>query len=469
MKIRTYSTPVAALDTYTWVRFDTQRDHTVAYTDQDGKSVLSIGVEKKTPMTRRRFAALVRMMVQEAKTRKLKKVALTLEVCTTLPELSLEPHDMLHMVAENAHLANYEYLTYKTKPPRGWDTLDTLAVVGSLDAAMKKALRRGTVIAEEVNACRDLSNTPGGDMTPRVLARSIQTSARGTGATVRVLKEKDIKALGMGALLGVARGSKEPPVFIVVEYHGTKKKNAPIVLAGKGVTYDTGGLSLKPMPYMLDMHHDMAGGAAVAHAVLAVARLRLPIHVVALIPTAENAVGGESYRPGDILRSMSGKTIDVLDTDAEGRLLLADALTYAQRYKPSLVLDVATLTGAALGALGTKASAVMSKDDTLAHELCMCGEESGDYLWPLPLWEEYKEMVEGRFGDVSNVPKGATRYGGAIGAGMFLAEFAEGYPWAHVDMAPRMVSDKSDGLAPGATGEPVRMLVRLLERRAQQT
>jgi leucyl aminopeptidase len=220
---------------------------------------------------------------------------------------------------------------------------------------------------------------------------------------------------------------------------------------GKGVTFDTGGLSIKGSDHMLDMHLDMSGGAAVAAAVVAAARLKLPVYAVALIPAVENAVSGESYRPGDILHMMNGKTVDVLNTDAEGRIILADALVYAQRYKPSLTIDVATLTGA-----------VLTKDDTLAAKLSALGEESGDYVWPLPLWEEYKDSIKGRFGDIANVPAESGRYGGTINGGMFLAEFA-GEPWAHIDIAPRMTSDKGDFLAQGAAGAPVRLLVRLLE------
>jgi leucyl aminopeptidase len=218
---------------------------------------------------------------------------------------------------------------------------------------------------------------------------------------------------------------------------------------------------------MLDMHLDMSGGAAVAHAVIAAARMKLPVNAIALVPAAENSVGNESYRPGDVLTSMSGKTIDVLNTDAEGRLVLADGLTYAERYKPKLVVDVATLTGASLVALGTKCCAVLSKDDKLSHRLYAVGEASGDYCWPLPLWEEYKYTVKGRFADVSNISTKQDRYAGTIEGGMFLAEFAGDMPWAHIDMAPRMVSDESDFLAEGAAGAPVRLLVRLLEDEAR--
>jgi leucyl aminopeptidase len=324
-------------------------------------------------------------------------------------------------------------------------------------------------VGEEVNKCRELANTPGGDMTPAVLAAHAKKEAKGTGATVKVLSQKDMEKLKMGALLGVARGSTEEPKFIIVEYFGGKRKDTPVVLVGKGVTFDSGGLNLQPKGGY-EMHMDMSGGAAVLHATLAAARLKLPVNVVALIPAAENMVSGESYRPGDVLWSMCGKSIEVINTDAEGRLLLADALTYAAQYKPKAVVDVATLTGGSLIALGTKASAVLTKDDTFAETLASLGEESGDYLWRLPLWDEYKYMIKGEVADVTNIALENARYGHTINGGIFLAEFIEGYPegtpWAHIDIAPRMTSDKSDLLASGAAGAPVRLLVRLLEQYA---
>lgn len=453
--------------TYTLVDFALDRDFSVLERS-DGVETLSIGIEGKIPMTRRRFSTLVRTIVQEAKAKHRTRIVLPLTALQSLEGIDLTQEELMRLIAENVGMANYEFNTFKEKPKKGWNMLEELILIGELDNKAKASLKLGEIVAKEINACRDLSNTPGGDMTPTLLATRIKASAKGTGATVQVLSEKDMETLKMGAVLGVARGAKEKPTFIIVEYLGGKKKDAPIVLVGKGVTFDTGGLSLKPADYMLDMHLDMSGGAAVAHAVIATARLKLKVNAIALIPAVENAISGESYRPGDVLRSMSGKTIDILNTDAEGRVILADALTYAKRYKPSLVVDVATLTGAALVALGTKASAVLSKDDALAQRICALGEESGDYCWALPMWEEYKGMIKGRFGDVANVPTESGQGAGTIGGGMFLAEFALGYPWAHIDIAPRMVSDKSDCLAKGAAGAPVRLLVRLLEEEASK-
>jgi leucyl aminopeptidase len=278
-----------------------------------------------------------------------------------------------------------------------------------------------------------------------------------------VLDEKQMVRLQMGGVLGVGQGSEEKPRFIILEYFGADKKTPPLVLVGKGVTFDTGGINLKPADAILGMNMDMSGGAAVIHALIAAARLKIRKNIVALIPAVENAPSGSSYRPGDVLRSMSGKTIEVRNTDAEGRIILADALTYAKRYKPSLVVDVATLTGSAMVALGERAIALFTQDEKLEQTLRQLGEESGDYLWPLPLWEEYDEEVKGTFGDVANV--GKTRFGDAIVAATFLKQFvADDYLWVHLDIAPRMTTLPDEFLAKGSSGAPVRLLVKIIEK-----
>lgn len=305
-------------------------------------------------------------------------------------------------------------------------------------------------------------------------------SAQGTKVKVAVLGKKELETLHMGAILGVAKGSSQEPQLIVMEYWGAGKgagrpivsrgadENNPIVLIGKGVTFDTGGLSLKTADSMLDMHMDMTGGAVVIHAVALAGKMKLKKNIIGIIPAVENMPSGESYRPGDILRSASGKTIEVLNTDAEGRLILADALTYARRFNPRLVIDVATLTGAALVALGQHASAVMTPDDELSQKLVELGEESGDLVWPFPLWDEYEQYVKGNFADLVNIPPiGNSRYAGVINGGMFLYQFAKDFApetkWAHIDMASRMTPAPNEPLARGATGEPLRLLFKILE------
>lgn len=298
-------------------------------------------------------------------------------------------------------------------------------------------------------------------MTPSVLANEARKVAAKLPIKVKILGVSEMQKLRMGGVLGVGKGSAFPAKFIVMEYFGGKKGDAPTVLVGKGVTFDTGGINLKPGDSMLGMNMDMSGGAAVIHALAAAARLKVKKNIVVLVPAVENMPSGTSYRPGDILRSMSGKTIQVDNTDAEGRIILADALTYAKRYHPALVVDVATLTGAALVALGERASALFTQDGDLERRFRELGERSGDYVWPLPLWDEYDAEIKGTFGDVSNL--GKTRWGGAITAAAFLKQFADGYPWVHLDIAPRMTAVEGEYLAKGAAGAPVRLLVKLLE------
>ena len=243
------------------------------------------------------------------------------------------------------------------------------------------------------------------------------------------------------------------------------------MLIGKGVTFDTGGLQVKPGDSMYEMHMDMSGGAAVIHAVALAAKLKIKANIVGLIPAVENSPSGNAVRPGDILKSLSGKTIEILHTDAEGRVILADAITYAKRYYPACVIEVSTLTGAALVALGQQASGLMTPDQKFENLMRELGEKSGDYVWPLPLWEEYEDMVKGTFGDIPNISTaGNSRYGGVIAGGMFLREFAKELkcPWAHLDIAPRMTAAPNEFLAKGAAGVPVRLLLKLIEHHAKQ-
>ncbi|MCI0532676.1 leucyl aminopeptidase family protein, partial [bacterium] len=285
-----------------------------------------------------------------------------------------------------------------------------------------------------------------------------------------VLDKQAMRKIGMGGVLAVGDGSQHEPKFVILEYFPlprgqkgkTGKKIKPIVLVGKGVTYDTGGINIKTGSHLDDMHMDMAGGAAVLHAVILAAKLGIQRNIVGLIPAAENMPSGMSLKPHDIITSLSGKTIEILNTDAEGRVMLADALTYAGRYDPALVVDVATLTGSAMSALGQRASAIFTKDaklEALAREL---GEKSGDHVWPLPLWDEYAEEIKGTYGDFANT--GKTRYGEAINAAIFLYQFVKDYPWLHIDIAPRMVSIEGEYLAKGGTGVPISLLLQLIEK-----
>lgn len=434
---------------------------------ESGTETLEIGTGKFSELNRRKFMLLCRSVVQAAKAEKVKKIAIQLERVPALFQNIQEctTEELSQVIAENFEMANFEFNMFKTKPKEGWHTVEEILLYGRPSAALEKALRKGQEIGKAVNACRTLANTPGDDMTPTTLARSAKDAMKGLPVKVTTLGTREMKKLGMGALLGVAKGSTEAPTFTIMQYKGGK--GAPIVLVGKGITFDSGGLNLKPSSGMYEMHMDMSGAAAVIHAVALAARLKLKRHVIGLIPAAENMPGNNAVRPGDVLISLSGKTIEIIDTDAEGRLILADALTYAKRFKPSVVIDVATLTGAAISALGLHASALLTRDDALAEQISRAGEASGDYVWRLPLWDEYEDRVKGEFADIKNVPGGSTsRYGGAIDGGMFLWQFAKELdcPWAHLDIAPRMTSAPGDELAKGAAGTPVRLLLRFIEQ-----
>ncbi len=423
-----------------------------------GKKVLLAGKGEEKKWNHRKMLLFVRQLVQTAKAAKIDGYALTLadfdkEVNPTLVE---------QIVAQTI-IANYDFHQYKKRPKDGWPSVETLAlVVEEVTQPLKKAVTTGKVMGEQVNNTRDLANIPGGDMTPTLLADRARAVGEKIGARVTVLGKHQIEEEGMGAVLGVARGSDEEPKFIIMEYSGGEKNEKPTVLVGKGVTFDTGGMNLKPDKAMLGMHMDMAGAAAVINAFAALVRLKVKKNIVALVPAVENMPSGSGYRPGDVLRSLSGLTIEIGHTDAEGRVILADALTYAKRYNPSRVLDVATLTGAAMAALGSRASAIFSKNEELIMELKEAGESAGDFVWEMPLWNEYEEEIKGNVGDVQNIGKFSGR-GGAITAAMFLYQFAKKYNWAHIDIAPTMESIEGQYLAKGATGAGCALLIQMLK------
>ena len=427
-----------------------------------GQKSIRLGILEKEKINRRKLVLLIRQTVALAKSHQIKRLAFLLDDFV-FPSFETTSRVLAELLAVNCEMANFEFIKYKTRPKEGWNFLEEVIVVSKKATAnIKQGLKIGALIGGEVNACRVLVNTPAGEMTPQILAYAAGKAVRGTSVKTTVLGQTEIERLRMGGVLGVSRGSAEEPCFIILEYWGGEAKEKPIVLVGKGVTFDTGGLNLKPTEGIYEMHMDMSGAAAVIHAIAASAKLKLNKNIVGLIPAVENMPSGSSYHPGDVLRTMSGKTIEVLNTDAEGRIILADALLYAKRYRPGLLVDVATLTSAAIMALGQRASAIFSTEEDLQKLICELGEESGDYVWPMPLWEEYEEDIKGTFGDVANT--GKTRYGGAITAAMFLKQFIGSFPWVHIDIAPRMTSIEGEHLAKGAAGAPVRLLVKLLER-----
>jgi len=326
------------------------------------------------------------------------------------------------------------------------------------------ALKQGKAIADSVTLTKNLANLPSNICTPSFLADQAKDLAKLHAAvSLKVLSENEMKKLGMGALLGVSQGSAEEAKLICLEYKGSSKKQAPVALVGKGVTFDTGGNSLKSPDGMVGMKYDMCGAASVIGTINAIAILKLPIHVVGVIPAVENMPGGTAYKPEDILTSLSGQTIEVISTDAEGRLILSDALTYCERYKPDVVIDIATLTGAVVIALGTHASGLLSNNEVLAQELLEAGLESNDRAWQLPLWDEYQEQIKSPFADMANT---GGRSAGTITAACFLSRFAKKFQWAHLDVAgtAAMMMGTSERMA---TGRPVPLLVQYLIDRAK--
>src|SRR5579859_4217403 len=322
------------------------------------------------------------------------------------------------------------------------------------------ALERGIAIGEGVNLARELGNLPPNICTPSYLADQARVLARSNKLKVTVLERKDMEKLGMGSLLSVADGSRQPPKLITLEYYGEARKQKPVVLVGKGVTFDTGGISLKPSAEMDEMKYDMSGAGSVLGTLSAAAAMKLPLNVIGVIPATENMPDGKATRPGDIVTSMSGQTIEILNTDAEGRLILCDALTYAQRFEPAAVIDIATLTGACVIALGHVASGLFANDERLAQELEAAGQASWDRVWHMPVWEDYQEQLKSNFADMANI---GGRPGGSITAACFLARFTRKLKWAHLDIAGTAWKSGRDK---GSTGRPVPLLSQFLMTRA---
>ena len=381
-----------------------------------------------------------------------------------LPELKINDESCawkIKFIAETALQAIYSFDDHKSKkePQPALQTL-TLAVASKKEfAASHAALQQGLAIGHAVTFTKNLANSPSNICTPRYLAQAAKSLGnKHRSIKVKVLDEKAMQKLGMGALLAVSKGSSEAAQFIILEYQGGPKKQSPIALIGKGITFDTGGNSIKPADSMVGMKYDMCGAATVLGTLQAAAELKLPLNIVGLVPAVENMPGGNAYKPEDILVSMSGQTIEVISTDAEGRLILADALTYCERYKPRAVIDIATLTGAVVIALGFHTTGLVTNHQALADALLKAGEQSYDRAWQLPLHEEYQEQIKSPFADMANT---GGRAAGTITAAAFLSRFAEKYHWAHLDVAgtAAMMMGTAER---AATGRPVPMLVQYL-------
>ncbi|MCL7715551.1 leucyl aminopeptidase [Stenotrophomonas mori] len=382
----------------------------------------------------------------------------------TLPELDVKGRDAAWNIRQAVIAADHACYRYRAtlgqKKPDA-PGLETLAVSGDDTAA----LAHGQAIAAGVEYARELGNLPPNLCTPAYLAESsVAFAAEHDGAQAEILDEQQMEALGMGSLLAVARGSANRPRLVVLKWTGLPQADGaaakPYVLVGKGITFDTGGVNLKTQGGIEEMKYDMCGGANVIGTFVAAVKARLPLNLVVVVPAVENAIDGNAYRPSDVITSMSGKTIEVGNTDAEGRLILCDALTYAQRFEPAALIDVATLTGACMVALGHQTAGLMSKHDDLADELLAAGEHVFDRAWRLPLWDEYQPMLDSSFADVYNI---GGRWAGAITAGCFLSRFAEGQRWAHLDIAGVASDEGKRGMA---TGRPVGLLSQWLLDRA---
>lgn len=370
---------------------------------------------------------------------------------------------VVQALTEGILLAGYRFDRYLKKDD---DSKPPLEAAGLLipSAVEKNSIKQSVSTAEALVAgicrARNLVNQPGNDKSPAYLAETAQQIAADYGLDCTLLGRDELEKEGFGALLAVAQGSERQPFLITLEYRGGGQKEAPVALIGKGVVFDTGGLSLKPSEKMDEMKMDMAGGAAVLGTIQTVAALKLPVNLLAVVPAVENLPSGKAYRPGDIVTSLAGKTIEVLNTDAEGRLILADALTWVQRYNPRVVIDVATLTGACIIALGHHASAVLGNHEGLIRALLKAGERCGDRLWQLPLWNEYSAQIKGDFAEIKNT---GGRPAGAITAAAFLQHFAEKYTWAHLDIAGTAWAEKNTpGTPKGGTGVGVRLLFEYL-------
>jgi leucyl aminopeptidase len=398
--------------------------------------------------------------------RQAKSGALTVALPSIVPQ-GASPIDVGQTMTEGAILGSYQFTTYRSDASMG-NAVTAMTVLAPQKGQLRQlseGIRRGVATAEATVFVRDLCNHPSNVMTPTRIASEAKTVAKEAGVNLKILEQKEMEELGMGALLGVAKGSHEPPKFIILQYHGAKKKDdRPVVLVGKTITFDTGGISLKPAENMEQMKADMTGGAEVLAAMRAAARLKLPLNLISILPAAENMPGGRAMRPGDVVKTLSGKTVEVQNTDAEGRLILSDGLAYATRFKPAALIDIATLTGACVVALGQFAIGMFGTDAKLKESIRKAGLRAGERVWEMPLWEEYFEQLRSDVADMRNI---GGRGGGMITAALFLSKFVGDAPWVHLDIASTDWSERERAYTPkGPTGIGTRLLIQFLINRS---
>ncbi|OGT37634.1 MAG: leucyl aminopeptidase [Gammaproteobacteria bacterium RIFCSPHIGHO2_12_FULL_37_14] len=419
--------------------------------------ILLVGCGKEAALTPTLFKKIAVSSIRAALAYKVK------EAICYLGEINLKQRSLswkVKQLVEASGEASYRFDTFKTEKEPAPTLKELIIDIPNIkdQKSCELGLKQGQAIAEGVAYTKNLANLPSNICTPSYLAKQAQALAKHyPSIRVKIIEEKEMKKLGMGAILAVSQGSAQAAKLICLEYKGSSKKK-PIALVGKGITFDTGGNSLKTPDNMVGMKYDMCGAATVLGVIKATAILKLPIHLIGIIPTAENMPGGTAYKPEDILTSLSGQTIEVISTDAEGRLILADALTYCERYQPESVIDIATLTGAVVISLGFHATGLLSNHQPLATTLLAAGEESNDRVWQLPLWDEYQEQIKSPFADMTN---SGGRTAGTITAACFLSRFTKKYHWAHLDIAGTgaMMMGTAERMA---TGRPVPMLMSYL-------
>ena len=428
-----------------------------ALTNVTAPRVLVVGLGEQKKFDAMRFQ---RACVESARALK----GLPLDNATSyLTEIDVPGKDAAWKVRSAALSADAQVYKYTAtfKPREKPKTPELAAMSFAAAETAAPALILAAAIADGVRFARELGNLPPNICNPAYIAEQAQKLANEhPGVSCEILEEADMRTLGMGALLGVSQGSAFPPKLIILQWRGAAEVDKPYALVGKGITFDTGGISIKPSAGMEEMKFDMCGGAGMLGAFLAAVELKIKLNLVCVVPAVENMPGSKAQRPSDVVTSMSGQTVEVLNTDAEGRLILCDALTFVQKYNPQVIIDAATLTGACVVALGKHATGLMSKDDALADELLAAGNETLDRAWRLPLWDDYQSQLDTGYADIANI---GGKYAGAITAGCFLARFTEGYRWAHLDIAGTAWEEGRKG---SATGRPVPMLVQYLLDRA---
>jgi leucyl aminopeptidase len=424
------------------------------------KRLLLVGLGKKKDLTLDGFRQAMGYAAKRVRQSKAETFVVALP---TVAPKGCSWVEVAQAMAEGAMLGSYQFTAYRSEKSPASDVrlMRILAQQKSQLRQLAEGIRRGQTTAEATAFVRDLCNHPSNVMTPTRIASEAKAIAKEVGVSLKVLEQKDMEQLGMGALLGVARGSHEPPKFIVLEYNGSRKKDErPVVFVGKTITFDTGGISLKPAENMEHMKADMTGGAEVLASLRAAARLKLPLRLISILPVAENMPGGQAMKPGDIVTTLSGKTVEVQYTDAEGRLILSDGLAYALRYKPAALVDIATLTGACVVALGQFAIGMFGTDAKLKDNVRKAGLKAGERVWEMPLWEEYFEQLKSDVADMRNI---GGRGGGMITAALFLSKFVGDSPWVHLDIASTDWSERERAYIPkGPTGIGTRLLIQYL-------